>query len=79
MRSAILILIGIGMWSASPSLWAQNRSTAEIAGTVMDPSGAALPGVNITVANETTGVAVKAISNTAAHTTFRFSGPVLIR
>jgi hypothetical protein len=44
---------------------AQNRSTAEISGTVTDPSGAVLPGVKITVQNTATQVIVHAESSAA--------------
>jgi hypothetical protein len=47
--------------TASTSLWAQ--ATAQISGTVKDPSGAVLPGVEITATQTGTGVARNTVSN----------------
>src|SRR5215471_5214811 len=42
-------------------LWAQ--ATAQISGTVKDPSGAVLPGVEVTATQTDTGIARMTISN----------------
>src|SRR5947207_4417872 len=51
----VISLVGCG------GLWAQ--ATAQISGTVKDPSGAVLPGVEITATQTETGVARMAVSN----------------
>jgi hypothetical protein len=56
-------------------LWAQNRSTAEIAGAVTDPSGAVLVGVNITVTNAATGITTKVTTNAAGAYSVPFLQP----
>jgi hypothetical protein len=47
------------------ALPAQNRSTAEIRGTVTDPSGSAAPGVTVMIRNTLTGIATKTSTNAA--------------
>src|SRR5579864_2763782 len=42
---------------------AQVRTTGQLTGTVSDPSGALLPGVNVTVRDPTTGITQSANSN----------------
>ena len=46
---------------------AQNRSTAEMVGTVTDPSGAVAPGVKITVQNVATKVVVQTQTSAAGY------------
>src|SRR5207245_764899 len=46
---------------ASAVVWGQ--ATAQISGTVKDPSGAVLPGVDITVTQTDTGIARNAVTN----------------
>ena len=46
---------------ASAVVWGQ--ATAQISGTVKDPSGAVLPGVEITVTQTDTGIARNAVTN----------------
>jgi carboxypeptidase family protein len=57
-----LFLLSIGLMSLSVSAMAQQ---ATIVGTVTDPSGAALPSVNITVTNADSNAARKIQTNTA--------------
>src|SRR2546427_5928073 len=45
----------------SPQVWAQ--ATAQISGTVKDPSGAVLPGVEVTATQTETGIARTAVTN----------------
>src|SRR5204862_5661409 len=56
-------LVGVIVWTllACTGLWAQ--ATAEISGTIKDPSGAVLPGVEVTATQTATGQTRKAISN----------------
>ncbi len=42
-------------FSASSFLWAQSATTGALRGTVVDPAGAAVPGVTVTLTNPTTG------------------------
>jgi hypothetical protein len=44
---------------------AQNKAGGEIRGTVMDPSGAAIPGVAVTIRNTATGVVTRLTTNGA--------------
>src|SRR5437016_14469261 len=41
--------------SASSCLWAQSATTGALRGTVVDPAGAVIPGVTVTLVNPTTG------------------------
>ena len=45
--------------------WSQNRSTAEIVGTVTDPSGAVIPDTAVKITNTKTGTHVQATTNMA--------------
>ena len=45
------------------SLWAQNISTAELHGTVHDPSGAVIPNASITIADATKGFSRSTVSD----------------
>jgi hypothetical protein len=65
MRITISTSICLLVCSILAVLQAQNRSTAEIAGTVTDPSGAVLPGVNDTVTNTATGITTRVATNRA--------------
>jgi len=47
----------------TPLARGQNANTGEIKGTVMDPSGAAVPGVTVSVKNVQTGVVTAATTN----------------
>ena len=55
--SAVLFLL--------PAVFAQNTNSGEIRGTVTDPSGAAVPGVTVTVTNTDTGVTTTLTTNDA--------------
>src|SRR5262245_25544187 len=58
--------IGIGFaafMAACPLLHAQTNVTAQISGTVSDPTGAVLPGAEITATQTDTGVMRTAVSN----------------
>ena len=52
----------VAVWCSSPLLHAQ-QGTAEIGGKVVDAQGAVLPGVNIIITNEDTGVFRELISS----------------
>ena len=61
-RIWIAFFIGlVGSAIACGSVWAQ--ATAQISGTVRDPSGAVLPGVEVTATQTDTGIARTAVTN----------------
>ena len=53
--------------------WSQNRSTAEIVGTVTDPSGAAVPNTAVKITNTKTGTSVQLTTNRSG----AFDAPLL--
>lgn len=62
---ALLFAIGV------PSLMAQSAGTSALAGTVTDPSGAAIPGATVTITNNATGQTRTA--NTGSDGSYRFT------
>ena len=67
-RFAVLSAMLLGLALAAPSAWAQFASTLE--GTVIDPSGAVVPGATVTITNEATGVSQSGLTTTAGY--YRF-------
>ena len=61
-RSWMVMLCGLALGLAS-SVRAQNSNSGDIRGTVTDSSGALVPGVNVTVTNNDTGVVTKYVTN----------------
>jgi hypothetical protein len=72
MRTAIYRTL-IPVLLLTGALWSQNRSTAEIVGTVTDPSGAAVPNTAVKITNTKTGTSVQATTNHAG----AFDAPLL--
>ena len=68
-----LQLVAVALLSAicAPSLMAQSAGTSALAGTVTDPSGAAIPNVTVTITNNGTGQSRTA--TTGADGTYRFT------
>jgi hypothetical protein len=64
MRIAIYGIL-ISMLLLPGALWPQNSSTAEIVGTVTDPSGAVIPHTTVKITNTTTGTHTQATTNMA--------------
>jgi len=62
LRSTVLVLAGL---AAGAPAFAQAVSTASIAGTVQDESGAALPGVTVTATQTATGLTRTAVTDPA--------------
>src|SRR5438876_5949056 len=60
-KLAILLVLITSLTIASTTVWAQ--ATAQITGTVHDPSGAVLPGVEIKATQTETGITRTTISN----------------
>ena len=58
----VVALAMLGFLRVSP-LFAQSRASGEIRGTVLDSTGAAVPGVAITIQNQLTGVLTKLTSD----------------
>jgi hypothetical protein len=54
---------------------AQSLTTGAVAGTVTDPSGAAVQGANVTLKNDATGVTTTVISNATGAYRFQFLNP----
>ena len=55
-RSTLLLLLVVGLVSASPSTASAQTSTSRITGRVIDAKQASVPGATVTVTNEATGV-----------------------
>jgi hypothetical protein len=63
-RGGVRVLIAlIAVALAGETAWAAQGNTAQIIGSVKDPSGAVLPGVEITVTQTATGAKRSAVSN----------------
>jgi len=61
-RSWMVMLCGLALGLAS-SARAQNSNSGDIRGTVADSSGRVIPGVNVTVTDNDTGVVTKYVTN----------------
>jgi hypothetical protein len=51
-----LLLLAVIFFGANGRVWAQSETTGALAGQVTDPSGAPVPGAEVTVASSTTGL-----------------------
>src|SRR5215467_4398689 len=60
-KLAVLLVLISSLTLASTTVWAQ--ATAQITGTIHDPSGAVLPGVEVKVTQTETGISRSTISN----------------
>src|SRR5665213_409886 len=58
-RMALLSVLILAGWQAK----AQNRSTAEIVGTVTDPGGALVPAATVKITNVKTGTSAQVLTN----------------
>jgi len=61
-RIALLTVI-FGTFTCATVAMGQNTNSGDIRGTVTDPSGAIVPGANVTVTNEETGVVSRFVTN----------------
>src|SRR5205807_9658264 len=52
-----ILLVAAFVGASSCCLWAQSATTGALRGTVVDPTGAVVPGVTVTLTNITTGQA----------------------
>ena len=57
---ALILVFAI---AGASGLWAQASFTAQVRGTIQDPSGSGVPGADVTIRNEATGVEVKGKSD----------------
>ena len=62
--SLLMFLAMFGFLRVSPT-YAQSRASGEIRGTVLDSSGAAVPGVAVSILNQLTGVVTRLTSDNA--------------
>src|ERR1700756_3951646 len=60
-KLAVLLVLVTSLTLASANVWAQ--ATAQITGTIHDPSGAVLPGVEVKATQTETGIVRTTISN----------------
>src|ERR1700678_3983838 len=70
-RLAYVALLTLLFAICAPFLMAQSAGTAALAGTVTDPSGAAVPNVTVTITNNDTGQS--RTSTTGADGTYKFT------
>src|ERR1035437_8884609 len=62
-QSCIVLVALLFVVSLTSSLFAQNRNTGEIRGTITDSRGARVAGVSIVVTNPDTGIVTKAVAD----------------
>jgi hypothetical protein len=65
-----VLLVCIYCFTATIPAWTQSTDTGTIAGTVSDPSGAVVPGVNVTLKDTTTGSSRSTATNAAGRYIF---------
>jgi Carboxypeptidase regulatory-like domain len=70
------MLFGVcGLAMCAGMATAQNRTTAQLAGTVTDPSGGVIPGVTVIVTSVQTGVTLRATTNKVGYYVVPFLPP----
>jgi hypothetical protein len=72
--TALLSIIAIVIVYPDPA-WSQSLTSGDIAGTVADPSGAAIPGAQVTLANTATGITQTVTSNSTGAYRFALLNP----
>lgn len=60
---------------AGPAAWGQVQTTTAITGTVKDRTGAVLPGVEVTIRNQETGVTRETVTNESGYYSFQALRP----
>src|SRR5277367_6659711 len=71
LRLAYVAILTLLFAIGSPLLMAQSAGTSALAGTITDPSGAAIPNVSVTITN--TGTGQSRTSTTGTDGTYKFS------
>ena len=61
----VVVIVSLVAFASSPAAFGQGFATGEFNGSVVDPSGAVLPGVTVTVTAEATGLVRTIVSNEA--------------
>ena len=69
-RRTIVLTFVLAMLAFAPAAFAQGVAAAQLSGTVVDPSGGALPGVEVTVTHTGTGASRFQITNEQGSYTF---------
>ena len=69
-RRTVVLLFVMAMLASAPAAFAQAVASAQLSGTVVDESGAALPGVDITLTHTGTGAARSQVTNAQGAYTF---------
>jgi hypothetical protein len=62
-RIGLSVLLGAILCAVSTAAYAQGSTTQSLSGTVVDTSGAVIPGADIAAKHEGTGVVTSAVSN----------------
>src|SRR3954463_9514293 len=63
MRSGVLAWLVVLVCAGSGNAFAQGSATSSIAGTVVDTSGAGVPGADVTATNAANGTVFRAVSS----------------
>ena len=69
----VVLACGLLVLGSAPSLWAQ--SPGRLDGSVVDSTGAVIPGAAVNLSNLATGVASKATTNSTGQYVFSFVLP----
>lgn len=73
-RFAALFAVALLIAVSTTPVWAQ-RTTATVEGIVVDSSGGVLPGANVTLTNEGTGLVDRQVTNAGGEFTFNYVPP----
>jgi hypothetical protein len=75
-RLVVMVAIGLSLLANAPQLAAQGSLTSgDITGTVIDPSGAAVPNASVTLTSKDTGVTQTATTNSTGSYRFALLNP----
>jgi hypothetical protein len=75
MRKLLRLSVSMSLLCAAAWVHAQNTTSCAITGTVTDSTGAVVPGVEVTVANQATGVSVTETTNASGYYTAESLAP----
>ncbi|MGB6745218.1 MAG: carboxypeptidase-like regulatory domain-containing protein [Terracidiphilus sp.] len=74
-RKILRLSVSVSLLCAAAWVHAQNTTSCAITGTVTDSTGAVVPGVEVTVANQATGVSVTETTNSSGYYTAESLAP----
>ncbi len=60
---AVYLMLGVALVTMTHPAYAQGRNAGELRGTVVDSSGAAVPGTEVTAKEISTGISVKSVTD----------------